>query len=111
MRNRAVPALLAVLLAASVGACSTTDFSTDDALSAVGTALDVANVALAVSGGNTARGGATPPAPRGGYVPPAGNGYSQKGAFDDCARLYGSAGMEAQARECRKRSANMGSLR
>ena len=42
---------------------------------------------------------------------PSGNGYSQKGAFDDCAKLYGMMGDAAGAQKCRDRSTNMGTAR
>lgn len=38
---------------------------------------------------------------------PSGNGYSQKGAFDDCARLYRTMGDAAGAKKCADNSKNM----
>ena len=38
---------------------------------------------------------------------PSGNGYSQRGAFDDCAALYGAMGDAAGAQKCAQRSKNM----
>ena len=67
-------------------------------------ALDAATavlggVAAARSGGG---GGTSIPKP---------SGYSQKGAFDDCAAVYRAAGQTALADKCASRSSNMGSLR
>lgn len=44
---------------------------------------------------------------------PGGNGFSQKGAFDDCAKLFDALGPAgaAQKAECEQRSKNMGTAR
>ena len=117
MPNRALIAAVAALACIHLGACAGTgsNFDADDAISTMGSALSIASSAAGIASGMGGGGYSAPrptyTAPRQAYTPPPSNGYSQKGAFDDCARLYGSAGMEAQARACRQRSVNMGSLR
>ena len=39
-----------------------------------------------------------------------GNGYSQRGAFEDCERMYKAANRPDLAAECARRANNMGSL-
>ena len=74
----------------------------------LGEVLDVAGAL--VGGAAAARGGSSSGGGGGGRIP-ATSGYSQKGAFDDCAAVYSAAGDAAAAAKCRQRSSNMGSIR
>jgi hypothetical protein len=74
----------------------------------LGTVLDVAGAV--VGGVAAARGGGGYSGGGGGRIPST-SGYSQKGAFDDCAAVYSAAGNAAAAAQCRQRSSNMGSIR
>lgn len=104
-----------VALSLNLGACfggGSSDFSASEALE-LGTGMLALGAAAAGVASASSGSGYRPSAPV--YRSPApvvsrGNGYSQKGAFDDCAAVYGSVGASAQADICRKRSANMGSL-
>ena len=108
----------AVALCLNLGACfggGGSDFSAGDALE-LGTGMLALGAAAAGVASASGGGGYRPSTPSyrpasTGPVVQRGNGYSQKGAFDDCAAVYGSVGASAQAAECRRRSANMGSLR
>lgn len=69
-------------------------------------AADLLGAAIAIGGGVAAAksGGG------GGSVNiPSPSGYSQRGAFDDCAAVNAAAGNTAAAAECRRRATNMGS--
>lgn len=107
-----IPRASVLLLCAGLGGCFGNGGG-DQVGEALQLGLGAATLGLAVAG--VMPSGSSPPTYRsggsGGYVAPSGNGYSQKGAFDDCARLYGSVGARQQEAECRRRSANMGSLR
>jgi len=75
----------------------------------LGTVLDGAGAV--VSGVAAARGGGGGYSGGGGGRIPSTSGYSQKGAFDDCAAVFAAAGDAAGAAKCRQRSSNMGSMR
>jgi hypothetical protein len=66
----------------------------------------VTGVVQATQGGGGSSGGGSASIPRG-------NGSSQKGAFDDCAKLFDALGPAgaAQKAECEQRSRNMGTAR
>ena len=74
----------------------------------LGNVLDVAGAV--VGGVAAARGGGGYSGGGGGRIPST-SGYSQKGAFDDCAKVFAAAGDAAGAAKCRQRSSNMGSIR
>jgi hypothetical protein len=68
----------------------------------------VTGVVQATQGGGGSSGGGFS---GGGSVSlPSGNGYSQRGAFDDCAKLFDALGPAAAAQkaECEQRARNMG---
>jgi hypothetical protein len=116
--RRLAHVLLASMLAAQLAACGSTgsgDISGDDVVSGLGSALSLATAVAGVansSGGGGGRNYSTPShsAPAPAYKAPASAGYSQRGAFEDCANLYNHPGMEQQRRTCQQRANNMGSL-
>jgi hypothetical protein len=119
LNRNACAKAIAIALSLNLGACfgSGSDVDVGDALQL---GLGVATLGLAAAsvagGANTTTNYNVPVVQGSGtnggsYTPRTGNGYSQKGAFDDCARLYGSVGATQQQAECRKRSSNMSSLR
>jgi len=72
-----------------------------------GVLKNLLDIATAVVGGVSAAGGGG----GGGARIPTPSGYSQKGAFDDCEKVYRAAGQTALADACKRRSSNMGPLR
>ena len=111
--RRSSVAILLLLTGCASGSDGGDSSFLDDAIAATKAALDVTN---AVAGATAA---APPPPPATRPVRPAAttgqvrppNGYSQRGAFEDCRTMYRGAGMEALALECERRAQNMGSLR
>ena len=114
---RAGARILAIAAAASVGAC---DMDLDDfnqVIDSATTVIDAASGVVSAYNVPSPQYGSRAPANYGGY---AGNqrrtgtgtveGWSQKGAFDECAALYDAASPGAGA-ECRRRSQNMGPVR
>lgn len=104
-------AIILLLTGCASGNNGSLNSAIDEAIAATQAALDLTK---AVAGATAA---APPPAPRParptagtGQVRPS-DGYSQRGAFEDCRTMYQGAGMEALARECERRAQNMGSLR
>ena len=107
--------LAAVGVCLHLGACGSmgSNSGVDDALELTTGMLNLGVAAAGLAGGGGGSYSAPRSTPSSGSTyraPQTGNGYSQKGAFDDCARLYGSVGANQQAAECRRRSTNMGSL-
>ena len=95
------------------GAVSSSDIAAG--ISIFSSALSIAGSVAAINGaGNAARGissgalsaGAAATATR----IPAPQGYSQRGAFDDCQRMYAAAGAPHLAAQCAQRATNMNSL-
>jgi hypothetical protein len=94
-----------------LGACSSdggSPFSLDDLNSLMDATTQVLNLATGIAGGGGG-GGSLPSfntAPRAGQVAPP-SGYSQRGAFEDCATLFEQAGDASGAAKCRTRASNM----
>jgi hypothetical protein len=118
-------AVLSALAALTLGGCGSSSSALRDFLEVAPAALEVAAQAVelddAINGqpsrsipsGAPAAAAATrsaggQPNASGAYKPA---GYSQRGAFDDCARMYAMAGNSTGVAECQRRAANMGSLR
>lgn len=93
-----------------VAACSSdggSPFSLDDLNSLMDATTQVLNLATGIAGGGG--GGSLPSfnaAPRAGQVTPS-SGYSQRGAFDECAYLFEQGGDASGAAKCRTRATNM----
>jgi len=81
----------------------------------LGFATDMLNLGTAVAGATNGGGGSGGGDSSGGGSPviPGGNGFSQRGAFDDCAKLFDALGPAAAAQkaECEQRARNMGTAR
>ncbi len=100
--------VFALMACASLNSSGNSDTSSiDDAITVLGGALDVLGAASTVAGARNTQPAA---APRSAAVP-ATNGYSQRGAFEECERLYAANGRPDLARQCRERATNMGSIR
>ena len=76
----------------------------NDAVQLATAGVAVAEVAQAARTGSSGAANAS-------YAVPStsGGGYSQRGAFDDCARVYANVSPQLM-RECQQRASNMGSL-
>ncbi len=107
-----VSALLVFLLFAG---CAQINRAVSDVAEVAPAALNLAGSAVALQnavGNSGSGGGALPPtAMRNSATVVTGQGYSQRGAFDDCAAVYGAAGMEALKRQCVARANSMNSIR
>ena len=105
--------IAASMLCLNLGACfggGSSQFSADEALGLGVGMLSLGAAAAGVASAASGSGGYRPSVQAASPTLQRGNGYSQKGAFDDCAALYGSIGASSAAATCRQRSANMGSL-
>jgi hypothetical protein len=98
--------ILPVLLLTGCASDDIADFA-NAGVEVAATGLEIAGAVVGASGGGGGgSGGYSSPAPT---VPTSG-GYSQRGAFEDCQRMYEAAGRYDLARECANRANNMGSL-
>lgn len=106
-------------LALSFAGCASTPESQqqlDQAIDLTTSALDIANTAAHIA--NAGGGGAVVPAPaarpaiaaRSGGAAPTTDGYSQRGAFEECKKAYVLAGRADLVAECERRAQNMNSL-
>lgn len=96
------------------GGVISSDFASG--ISILSSALSIAGSVAAINGaGSAARGlsGGALSAGAAGTAAriPAPQGYSQRGAFDDCQRMYAAAGAPHLAAQCAQRATNMNSLR
>ncbi len=113
--SRAVVLISSALI---LSGCSTTSGpSLDDAIAFTSGALNVVSAVGDVASGSPGSPPAAPSAPSvsprmtgSGQVSSAA-GYSQLGAFKDCAETYRAAGRPDLERTCATRATNMGSLR
>jgi hypothetical protein len=96
--------ILPVLLLAGCASDDVADFA-NAGVELAATGLEIAGAVAGASGGGSGGGysSSTPTIPNSG-------GYSQRGAFEDCQRMYEAAGRYDLARECANRANNMGSL-
>jgi hypothetical protein len=97
---------IATGLCIGLAGCGHGSLSANDAVSLVATGIGVA--AIAAGGSYSPASSYRSPA----YTasPSSAGGYSQRGAFEECQRMYMAAGAPHLARECARRASNLGSL-
>lgn len=112
--RRLTAAALCLALAGCVTDGNDGSASLDDAISLVNGAAGLTNAAAglaAARSASTAASGARTAATAANAGVAATNGYSQRGAFEDCARLYQQAGRPDLAQQCATRANNMSTAR
>lgn len=95
------------VLGLALGACNSSSSTMGEALQLATSATQLAATAVTLGSYRPSSSSASRAS-----VPAisSGNGYSQAGAFEDCAKMYGMAGNAAGQQECIRRRDSMKSL-